>query len=286
MVQQIPGTTSPTPTQPPLQKRRESTLTLPGNFYFAVARGLIPGHVGVHLFGTSDNVDSGVKTDLWDRANATDDQDIFTAPTTARIHQIVSSSTSDDGSPVGVGARTIEVRGLTSWDTKEVEEEITMNGTTNVPTVNAYVMINHMEVLTKGATSANVGVIKATADTDSTVTAQINAGNGHTLTTVYGVPSIQDLYVLAFSVTVGAAASGKEVEVDVLTNLEPDVELLNFIIDFHVALNASGTGHIHHTHILPDKHPGPVILKMQATGDAANMSVDGSFEIVLVDKNP
>lgn len=261
-----------------VQRARPPKAAVPGNFYLSVARGLVAGHEGVHLFGTSDNVDSGVATDIWDK---TADQAIWLAPTAARIHQIVSSSASD--AAAGVGARTVEIHGLPNWDTKDVHETITMNGTTNVPTVNAYVIINHMEVLTKGATSANVGVIKATADTDSTVSAQINAGNGHTLMVIYGVPSTQTLYQLAFSVTVGAVASGKEVEFDILTNLEPKDELTTFIVDFHGALNASGTSHIHHVHVLPDKHPGPLIIKMQATGDANDMSVDGSMEILVID---
>jgi len=266
----------------PVRPLAPKPAAVPSNFYLLVARGLVAGHEGVHLFGTTDNADSGVKTDIWDRANATDDQDTWTAPTQARIHQIVSSSTSDDGSPVGVGARTIDVEGLTSWDTKLVHETITMNGTTNVPTQNAYVIINHMEVETWGATNVNVGVIKATADTDGTVTAQINAGNGHTLSMIYGVPSVQTLYQLAFSVTVGAVASGKEVEFNILTNLRPDEELTNFVIDFHGALNAAGTSHIHHVHVLPDKHKGPLIIKIQVTADAANMSIDGSMEIILI----
>ena len=159
-----------------------------------------------------------------------------------------------------------------------------MNGTTNVPTVNAYVIINHMEVLTKGATSANVGVIKATADTDSTVTAQINADKGHTGMCVYGVPSIQDMYILKFSATVGVVASGKEVEIDLVTNTEPNVELTNFLIAFHFALSSAGLSGFEHPHIIPDKHAGPQMIKLQATGDAANMSVAGAFELILVDK--
>lgn len=266
-----------------LQQLRAPNIIRPGNFNLMVMRGLIAGHSGVDVFGVSDNVDSGVLTDLWDRANSTDDQDIWTAPTQARIHQIVSSSTSD--AAAGVGARTLEVQGLTSWDLKQVSETITMNGTTNVPTVNSYVIINHMEVLTKGATNVNVGVIKATADTDSTVTAQMNVGTGHTLMCIYGVSSLQKMFVMAFSVTVGAVASGKEVEMDLVINTEPDVELLNFLTDFHVALNATGTSHVHHPHVLPDPHDGPLIIKMQATGDANNMSVDGSFELMLIDKD-
>lgn len=266
-----------------LQKLRPAGIIRPGDFFLSVARGLVAGHVGVDVFGEANNVDNRVLTDIWDRANATDDQDIWTAPTVARIHQIVSSSTSD--SSAGVGARTIEIEGLTSWDLKEVSETITMNGTTNVPTVNSYVMINHMEVLTKGATSSNVGVITATADTDSTVTAQIAVNNGHTLMCIYGVPSVQDMYILTFSATMGAAGAGKEVEVDLVTNPEPDVELTNFLRDFHVSINAAATSHLEHPHINPDKHPGPQLIKLQATGDANNMSVSGAFELMLVDKD-
>jgi len=60
-----------------------------------IPRGNILGVTSVNKYGRSTNVDNGVDTDVWDRANAVDDQDIWVAPTTERIHQIVSSSASD-----------------------------------------------------------------------------------------------------------------------------------------------------------------------------------------------
>jgi len=262
---------------------RFQTSNQPKHFMLEVAKGNVPGHTGVDVAGTSSNVDSGVLTDIWDRANATDDQDIWIAPTAARVHQIVSSSASDDGSPGGVGARTISVRGLTGWATKEVSETITMNGTTNVATSNSYVIIHFMEVLTKGATDVNVGVIKATADTDSTVTAQINAGAGRTQMTILGVPSVQTIYIMDFSASLGASGAAKEVEIDLLINPEPDVELLNFILDFHAAIAGAGTSAFTHPFVIPEKHAGPLIIKAMATGDAVNLEVDAEFELILVD---
>ena len=96
----------------------------------AIAQGDRSDLSQVNKFGRSTNVDNGVTTDIWDRANATDNQAIWLPPTVARIHDIVSTDAGDDGSPVGAGARTLLVCGLTSYSAKEVSETIIMNGTT------------------------------------------------------------------------------------------------------------------------------------------------------------
>ncbi len=226
-------------------------------------------------------------TDLWDRANAAVDQQIWTAPTTARIHDIASTSTDDDGDPAGVGARTIRVFGLTGWGAAEVSENITMNGTTNVPTVNSYVIIHRLQVLTKGATSSNVGVITATAQTDASITAQINAGSGQTQMAIYGVSSMQIAYMTNYYGTMVDAGANpatlNAVDIDLLINPEPDVELLNFLSKPPEGISNTGSSRVQHLFLPYFSIPGPAIIKLQGTAFINDTDTSGGFDIILVD---
>ncbi len=255
---------------------------LAGDPDLEIARGDIQRLKAVNQPGRSTNVDAA-KTDVWDGANASDDIKIWVAPTTARIHQITSSSASDDGSPVGVGARTIEVAGLTSWDTKEVSEVITLNGVANVPTINSYVIIHRMKVLTKGPTSPNVGVITAIADVDGTVTAQINAGIGRTQMAVYGVPSIQTAFVKSYYATVIKNAAAVRIMIELCVNPESDVELIGFITEHSFGLDSGGSSDIQHFFDPPNRFPGPTLIKIQADSSAANSDVSAGLDMILAD---
>ncbi len=241
--------------------------------------GNIAGCVTVNKFGRSNNVDAG-PTDIWDMANTVQDQAIWVAPTQARIHDIVSASASDDGDPAGVGARTLRVFGLTDWDTAEVSEDITLNGTTNVPTVNAYVIIHRMRVLTKGATSVNVGNITATAQTDGTITAEIYAGQGQTQMAIYGIPSTQAAYMTSFWAGLNKATAG-DVDIYLRENPEPGDELLNFLIKHTFGVSTTGESYVRHPFDPYHKIPGPAIIKLQGRGTPANMDVSAGFDLIV-----
>jgi len=257
---------------------------LSDEFALEVARGSFPGITHVNKFGRSTNVDSGVVTDIWDGANATDDVDIWVAPTQARIHTIASTSASDDGDPAGVGARTIRVYYLPDWNTREATEDITLNGVNGVVMSAAAVIIHRMVVLTKGATSVNVGVITATAAVDGTVTAQINAGQGQTQMAIYGVPSVQSAYLTSYYVSM-LRASGATAGVDValLANPEPDAELLNFLVKHTQAIISAGSSYLLHRFMPYNKLAGPLILKLEATSTVNDLDVSGGFDAIIVD---
>lgn len=251
-------------------------------FQFKIGRGAMKGIQAVNKFGRATNADSGVATDVWDGANATDDVDIWVAPTQARVHNVVSTSTSDIAG--GAGARTLRVSGLTDWDTREVSEDITMDGTDAVATQNAYVIVHRLQVLTKGATSANVGVITATAVSDGTVTAQIGVGNGQTQMAIYGVSSLQSAYVtLMYSdmIKTGQATSS---EADLLVNPEPDVQVSTFLTKHTFGLVTTGTSHHVHQFNPWLVFPGPAIIKVQVNTSANDTDVSGGFDLYLVDK--
>jgi len=175
-------------------------IALGGNFALDVSLGKIPGVAQIFKFGKATDADNGIPTDIWDGANATTAQPIWIRPTAARTHDIVSTSAADTAA--GTGMRTIVVFGLTDWDTAETSEIITLNGLTNVPTVNDYVIIHRMRGVTAGSGNVNAGDISATAQVDSTLTALMIAGEGQTQMAILGIPSIQTLATPAFSASI------------------------------------------------------------------------------------
>lgn len=231
----------------------------------------------VNKFGRNSALGAGTE-DLWD-VNAA-----WVAPTVARIHNIVSTSVSDDGDPAGVGAQIVRIWGLTAWDRPEVSEDIELNGTTDVPTVNAYVVIHRMQVIAWGATNINVGVISATAVTDATVTAQIAVAVGQSRMAVYGIPAGRTLYMTQFEGNLdGASAALTDVAFILLANSDPATEETNFR-QLHRGTAGMDTFQGHFVHPFNPYLPivGPHLIKLQVTSDVAAAVVNGGFDGYLV----
>ena len=269
---------------------RGNLITLAYNdLGMAVSAGRIAGVKSLNKFGRSTNVDSSEDTDIWDRANATHDQAIWVAPTAARQHSIVSASDADSDTggvkAQGAGARTLRIYGLTSWTSKEVSEDVVMDGTQAFNTSNSYVIIHRMKVLTKGATvGANVGLITATAASDGTITAQINAGQGQTQMAIYGVPSVQKLYLVSFyAVSNRAAGPSGLVDITLKVNPEPDVERTGFLTKHTTSISSGTLPSIFHTFVVPKTISGPCIIKIQGNASANDFDVSAGFDGMLID---
>jgi len=257
------------------------------DFGLEVAKGNVSGHLVVNKFGRNAEVDTATDpADVWDGGMATGgDSSVWVAPTQARGHTIASSSTADDFSASGTGARTLRLWGLTDWDTAEVNEDIELDGagTNAVATVNNYVIIHRMRVLTAGSGNTNAGEIRATATTDGTVTARISAGKGQTLMAIYGVPSIQSFYVVQWYIDVNksGAAGTAAVELVVAPDADTDVDL--FVVKHHLGLQTTGTSHVAHTFDPPFKIAGPAIIKASVFEVSANNTdVSAGFDGYLV----
>lgn len=251
-----------------------------------IAEGNVEGYRADHKFGRNIDVDSGIIADIWDGGYSGDESLIWVAPTQARLHNITSTSAGDTSA--GTGTRTLRLYGLVDWISGEISEVITMNGTSNVSTLNAYVMINRMQVLTKGASplGSNVGVITATAVTDNTVTSQIRAGVGSTEQTPYGFPSSQNMYIDRIDADLMKTGGNAGLaDMDFLYNPEPQTELTNFVSQHPFGLLSVGSSAVPIVFKHPKKLVGPGLVKIQAIGGAANMDISAGFDFVLVDNN-
>lgn len=240
----------------------------------------MPYQKSINKFGRSTKVDDGVPTDIWDRST----QPIWLAPVGARIHQIASTSADDTAG--GVGAQMLRIYGLKTWDVYGSSEDVIMDGTNNVATVNSYVIIHRMEVVPgAGQTSVNAGTITATADEDGTITAQIIPLKGQTQMAIYGFPSIQSICIRGFYASILEADMGVTVRYANLSMLlapDPILAPTIFLVKHPVAVAMQGANPFRHPYDPPNVFDGPGILKMQATGSADDLDVSAGFDLTLI----
>jgi len=245
-----------------------------------VAIGKIPKHKSVNKFGRAPSGVQTTATDIWDRADATPTQQIWVAPTVARTHQIVSSSVND--ASAGTGVRTIKIYGLKDWDTPEVSEIITLNGTTDVPTANKYVIIHRMKMMTYGSGGTNAGNLIATADTDATVTAQINTGQGQTQMAIYGIPSGVSCVMKQYYISVNKNATSLSILTNLLINDTITSGLNGFKVKHSQGVVTEGNSYVCHKFDPPFIIKGPAIIKMQGNSSTADTDGSAGFDLILI----
>lgn len=247
-----------------------------------VPRGNITGQSGLNKFGRSTNVDNGVTTDIWDRANVANNQPIWIAPTAARIHTIQSNSANDVTG--GTGANSVVVSYLLDWDTAGATETVTGNLNAGIAMTNAAVIIHRMEVIPQAtSTSENVGTITATAADDGTITAQIQPAEGQTQMAIYGIPSIQSLYMSQFYASVlRANAATAFIDIRLLFNPSPDINTLLYLVKHTLGIQSTGGAPYAHPYRPYKKFAGPGIIKLEAVGSTNDLDVSGGFDGVLV----
>jgi hypothetical protein len=252
------------------------------DFALEVSKGKIPGHGVTHKFGSTSNADSGVVTDIWDRANVPQNQAVWIAPTEARIHNLVSTSVNDAAG--GSGGLNVFITGLTDWDLPPDGELVALNGTTPAPTTKSWVIVHRMLVLNSGGTFMNEGTITCTAAVDGTVTAQIEPGNGQTQMAILGIPSTHTFHVTNFFSHIALGSpSGSGAAIIGRLNTEPQTQLTQFRLVRELSMRDAGTSAIGMPIGPPGPIAGPAIIKLQAISDAADTLIVAGFDGYIVE---
>lgn len=237
----------------------------PGDFNLQVSRGQIAGHTAVTIFGYNPDLDTSEES-IWP------DGGIVPHPTTASVLSIASTSTDDDGSPAGTGARTVYIEGLDN-NYNVISETVVMNGTTNVSTTNAYLYVNQFYVATVGSGGANAGEI--TAKVSTTLYDLIAVGFNIRTTAHYCVPAGYTAYLAEGSLSAGqaigsAAVTGylKQHGLDGILRV--------------VAITTLNNGFSNYTFKYPIQVPEKNCIGASAIASAANNSVSAFFNLVLI----
>jgi len=143
----------------PLVKLLGAKSNVVSEFWLSVCRGLIPGLSMHWQWGCNHEVGDTAET-MWCYGGA------YTWKSAA-VTVGVSSSDANDAA-AGTGARTVRISGLDA-DYAAQTEDLALDGKTKVETVNKYLRIHEMKVLTAGTSKEPEGDIYA-YDTSDTVT--------------------------------------------------------------------------------------------------------------------
>jgi len=215
----------------------------------------------------------GADEDIWDGGGD------WVQPTAARIHDIVSTSANDDGSPAGTGANTLRILGL-DGSYNEISEDITLNGVTNVPTTNSYIMIHQMRVLTAGSTNSNVGTITATAQVDGTITAQINPTENTTQMAIYQVPAGKTGFIVRGYFNINKSG-GAATAADIIFQTKPLGEVFSNVL--RRGMTTTGSSAVEILTSIPFLISEKSIIKARANVTANNTDASAGFDIILID---
>lgn len=218
----------------------------------------------IHVDGRNPDVDAGTE-DVWSAGGT------WVAPTAARVHTIVSTSTSD--AAAGSGARTVQVYGLdSSWNLQN--ETVSMAGTSDRSTTNSYLRIYRLVTRTVGNGGVNDGAITATANTDATVTQHMPAEFGCSPSGIMTTPSDAPARLVDFAASHDRSVLPTNGIFEIM--LRPDGEPWRVI----PGTVSSYTGHKQKFQV-PLYIPPKTDVKVRVTSPVANMVATSGFSLVF-----
>lgn len=221
----------------------------------------------INKFGQNTDVDSDVEEDLWLGTGTRE------YPGAAELFDIASTQAADTSA--GDGARTVLIQGLdANYDL--AQEVVSLNGTSDVSTVNSYVNIHRMAVVTAGSLLDNSGVITATGASSSNLLASITAGYNTTQLTHYMVPRGYTAFMLNQTIS-AYRSSGTGTRTGEFTLMSYDFE------GTPKRLSVNGhTGTLTTEFTVPPRYTEKTLLWYKGNAPANNTSMSVQYSLLLI----
>jgi hypothetical protein len=250
-----------------------------------VAAGEVSGYSSINKFGHNPTVETGTDPeDVWQGGG------IYGFVPTESVTCDIKSDDTDDAA-AGTGARTVIVYGLdTNW--LEVNETVTLNGTTEVALQNEYVRLYRAVVLTAGSQMENDGNITVQSSegaggiNDNTVGIYIAAEDGQSQQAWYTIPAGKTGYFMKGYVGVsdgGNAASRESAEFKWKARLNNGTTGAWATKGQVECINDGSTTWQYRYGIPAGPLPAKTDIRIECTEVTATLGVVGGFDILLVD---
>ena len=227
-----------------------------------VSLGAVPGYTYLGKFGHNPAV-GGTFEAIWDLGGS------YPFPTSAA--QLLVSSSDNNDKPGDTGAYAVRIFGLDA-NYLEIQEDLVINGTTAVTTVNSYLRVYRAFVLTGGSSQSNEGDIDF--NHNGTDIMRIRAGEGQTLMCVYTVPAGRTLLFYSYFFTL---SSGKNTIIRFRARPLGGVFLTKLYFDTDVSLIRQFT--------FPEAVPEKTDMLIEAEASTGSHSVAAGFGARLIDND-
>jgi hypothetical protein len=240
-------------------------------FELQVARGQVAWHNALFKFGINADVGTSVET-VWAQGGT------YTYLAAASVLKISSSSASD--AAAGTGARTVYVSGL-DGSYNEINEVVTLNGQTEVNTVNSYLRVFRMYVATAGSGATAVGTIYAgtgtvTSGVPANIYGMIGIGANQTQMALWTVPAGYTFYLMGVFYSSGGTTA------NAFTNFQLNQRPLGGVFrqqsSNRMAANGSFVLDLH----TPLRFPEKTDLEVRAVASSGSASVSAEFEGIYI----
>jgi hypothetical protein len=240
------------------------------DFALQVARGQVPGHRSVTVFGFNPDVDQTEVT-VWPHTG------VVPHPAAALQMKVSSSNAADTSA--GTGARTVLIQGLDA-SYNEISEVVTLNGQTAVTTANSYLRVNYAAVATAGSGQSAAGDIyigtgTVTAGVPATVYDLIKFNYNDTVTGHYTVPAGHTAYLLQGMFSAGQASGSTSIQGRLMTVGADGIRRT-------AAITTINNGTADYAFEFPIAIPEKTDIEATAIGSANNNSCSSMFVLLLI----
>lgn len=232
------------------------------DFSIGVSEGLIVQHASVNKFGANDSLNSSLET-IWIGDSR------YTFPSSAATLTVSNSSAND--AAAGTGAQQIKIQGVNSSYT-EIEETVTMNGTTSVTTSSSFLRVNRAFVTSAGSGGENAGDISI--KNSGTEIGKISTGLNQTLQAIYTVPGNKTGFIKSYYYSI---PKDKEAECRLYVKEADGVSQAKHQLFLQEA-------YVQHVFSFPLKVSEKSDIELTAKSlDGTTYSVSAGFDIMIVD---
>ena len=239
-------------------------------FELQVSRGQIVGHETLFQFGINNAVGTSFET-IWTPSS------VYSYLAAASVLTISSGSAND--ASAGTGARTVRIEGL-DGSYNEISETVILNGQTAVNTVNSYLRVSSLIVLTAGSGGVNAGILYAgtgtvTSGVPANVFAQVEIGYCKSQMALWTVPAGYTAYITSYAFTSNSSTANNQITGAVV--IRPFGSVFSF--EATAKVNGGGTFDRHFdTYLVVEEKSD---IQMQALASSA-AQVTGEMHVIYI----